>query len=228
MPWRVSFRRARPMFVNILATRPVFVTIEAPCSDFRAMRSLVGTFVDEIHPSARPARFKRRRIIATCRQTPLQGPGLMQEIYHDAWNTYIVRCAHGPTYHETVLCGAVFPWQHQQYGLVEFFPSNGPHPRQFTALVNYTPMEADIYRIWCITTHTRPAFNAPEYMVGRVVPDPVVPTVPLPRQNLAKIRRALHAKPKKGNETPREVPERVRIGGPLLAKTSMGYAVGAP
>lgn len=58
-------------------------------------------------------------------------------------------------------------------------------------------MEADIYRIWCITTHTHPAFNAPEYMVGRVVPGPAVPTVPLPRQNLVGIRRALQTKPKK-------------------------------
>lgn len=104
------------------------------------------------------------------------GPELMQEFHHDEWDTYMKRCVHGPTYHETVPCGAVFRWQRRDFGLEEFCSSKTPPPQwQFTAPVNYTPMEADIYRVWCITTHTRSAFDAPSCMVGLVVLDPAIP-----------------------------------------------------
>lgn len=138
------------------------------------------------------------------------GPEPMQEFYHDEWGTYMKRCAHGPTYHETVPCGALCcPWQRKEYGLVEFFFKNEPSQRQFALPANCKPMEADIYRILRITTHTRPASNAPSYMEGRVVPGLAIPMVPLPHQNLVGIRRALQARPEKGDET-REALERGR------------------
>lgn len=65
-------------------------------------------------------------------------------------------------------------------------------------------------------------------MVGRAVPDSAVPMVPLPRQNVAGIRRALQARPKKCNEPPREALERVRIGGPFLTKARPGYSPFVP
>lgn len=88
----------------------------------------------------------------------------------------------------------------------------------------HTTKEADSYRIWCITTHTRPAPNAPEYAVGRAVAEQVIPPVQMPRQKLARVRRALQAKPGNGNGTPRDVLGRARTGGPLLSRASTWYS----
>lgn len=90
-------------------------------------------------------------------------------------------------------CGAVLPWHQDEHGLRAFLEGNAPPPWSFVVPANLSPKEADIYCMWCVATATRPAFNAPKYVVGRVVEGMAMPKVQLPRQKIARVRRALQA-----------------------------------
>lgn len=54
------------------------------------------------------------------------GLELMRDILHDEWDACMKRCARGPTYHETVQYGAVFPWQRREFEIDGFYPRMAP------------------------------------------------------------------------------------------------------
>lgn len=153
------------------------------------------------------------------------GPELMQEFIHDEWDRCLVHAAR--IYHPDLPAMAIFPWQYQEYGIVEFMGRNAPPPRVFVAPTNLSTKEADMYRIWCVITHTRPAFNIQAYIVGNES-ESNLPMVRMPRGNLTGVRIALQKRASKGGNAPgeesSEILEGARIAGPLLSKASTGYS----